>query len=200
MSFDNASFHKKKKFLFLFFILLIFQFSLSKAYEIQITVSKTAKFSQDLKEDFFALSYDHNLSKHFSAYIKTFSYQGESTAKEVWNRDDEKWTDIEESFETDGIFLGAGFKIHKNINKLLSTSAYLGYGYLNKPDNIFNSGHGQFNLGIDFNIKISSKSDLFLSWNHMSNGRQALILGNEKSKFYPNNGRDFLGIGIRYDI
>lgn len=158
----------------------------------------TTGYRSDFNEKFISIAYNHGFNKYISAYGKVFHYQGNSTADKEWNRTEQEWKSIDSPFDTNGTYFGAGLKAHTDQEKKLSASIHLGYGYLNNPDNILNSGHQQFNLGADITLKTSEKWSFFVNWEHISNGRQFFSLGKKESDLYPNNGRDFFGIGARY--
>jgi hypothetical protein len=159
---------------------------------------ETTGYRSDFDENFISVAYNHGLYKYLSAYAKVFHYRGDSTAKVKWNKAQQEWVDIKSPFDTDGTYVGAGLKLHTNQARKVSAGIYLAYGYLNNPDNILNSGHQQFNLGAEVRYKVSDKWAVFANWEHLSNGRQVFSLGDKTGDRYPNNGRDFLGLGIRY--
>lgn len=135
---------------------------------------------------------------YLSLYGKVLHYWGDANPKSVWDRDQQKWQDVEGSVSLRGTWLGGGLMLNTNRDRMISGGLGLGYGYLDNPDDMLNSGHGQFNITADITIHLKKRWSLVVGWDHMSNGRQMFKRGGKDSEFYPNNGRDFWSLGASY--
>lgn len=136
--------------------------------------------------------------KYLSVYGKALYYTGTSNPDSSWDRDNQKWVDIDGEVELSGTWIGGGLMVNTNRDRLISAGLGLGYGYLDNPDDILNSRHGQYNVTADIRVNFSDRWSAVVGWDHLSNGRQMFKHGGKDSEFYPNNGRDFWTLGVSY--
>jgi hypothetical protein len=136
--------------------------------------------------------------KYLSVYGKALHYGGESTPGSVWNRDEQQWDKLNGPVSISGTWFGAGVMANTNRDRMISAGLGLGFGYLDNPDDILNSTHGQFNITADITANLPGRWSVALGWEHISNGRQVFKRGGKDSEFYPNNGRNFWTVGATY--
>lgn len=156
----------------------------------------------DINNDFSEMAVTATLKweafTYLSVFAKVLHFTGEGNPDKKWNRDQQEWVDVENPVSLSGTWGGAGVMVNSNRDRMFSAGLGLGYGYLDKPDDILNSGHAQFNITADITANLTDRWSVTAGWEHLSNGRQVFKRGGKDSEFYPNNGRDYWTVGATY--
>jgi len=140
-----------------------------------------------------------------TAYMRDFRPSVEAGVRHYFNESDQgffvqgrlvKWDGdkpVKNFRRPDGTFMGASFGYRFNVTPKWYAEASTGPGYLDHNTDLL-SGHRQFESQFNAGYRATRKTNLYVGWNHISNGQP--VLCSKKSECDPNSGIDFLRIGF----